>query len=523
MAQATSRVPLRELHAKGADAVLDIPTTHTPELIFALCGPIGSPLHTVASELEKKLADSYGYQCHVLRLSKFIDRYAPPPQSPKLLKRYARIDGLISRGNDLRKDHGNSILADLAIREIAQRREKAVQEPAQELEGDDAKGARVVYVPERVCHIIDSIKNADELRALRLVYQDLLYVVGVFAPLEAREKQLERDSVSASEVSLLIDRDSGEEIGYGQTVRQIFPEADYFLRANGDNATELANKVDRLLNLIFDVEVVTPTPGESAMFHAAGAARSSACLSRQVGAAVVDPDGRLVSVGWNDVPRFGGGVYRTDVVNHTTDMRCASGTRQCSNDAEKKDIAKDLVQKLIKNGFGNARDFDKLVDTVLGSKLGDVIEFTRAIHAEMNALLSADRSLIGCTMYCTTYPCHYCAPHIIASGVRAVYYIEPYRKSLALKLHNDAMSEDENHEKRVRILPYDGVAPARFLDLFSMVGDSRKEDGCVKKKPRKEANPRHKVSMESFPILEGLVIRKLKGRLPVEAPTPKER
>jgi deoxycytidylate deaminase len=48
---------------------------------------------------------------------------------------------------------------------------------------------------------------------------------------------------------------------------------------------------------------------ETAMSHADGAARRSACLSRQVGAALVDARGGLVSTGANEVPRAGGGVY----------------------------------------------------------------------------------------------------------------------------------------------------------------------------------------------------------------------
>jgi deoxycytidylate deaminase len=40
--------------------------------------------------------------------------------------------------------------------------------------------------------------------------------------------------------------------------------------------------------------------------------------------------------------------------------------------------------------------------------VGDLIEFSRSIHAEMNAILNAARGgavPIGCTLYCTTFPC----------------------------------------------------------------------------------------------------------------------
>lgn len=52
------------------------------------------------------------------------------------------------------------------------------------------------------------------------------------------------------------------------------------------------------------------------------------------------------------------------------------------------------------------------------------------IHAEMNALMKLARSHEsgdGATMFITHAPCTECAKHIIASGVKAVYYGEQYR------------------------------------------------------------------------------------------------
>lgn len=56
------------------------------------------------------------------------------------------------------------------------------------------------------------------------------------------------------------------------------------------------------------------------------------------------------------------------------------------------------------------------------------------MHAEMFAITDAARrglSVRDATLYCTTFPCHMCARHIIASGIRKVVYIEPYPKSMA--------------------------------------------------------------------------------------------
>ena len=100
------------------------------------------------------------------------------------------------------------------------------------------------------------------------------------------------------------------------------------------------------------------------------------------------------------------------------------------------------------------------------------------MHAEMDALLSCSRAGIpttGSTLYCTTFPCHNCAKHIIASGIKRVVYVEPYPKSRALDFHSESIQLKSNLEtasndasELVSFEPFIGVGPRRFLDLFSM-------------------------------------------------------
>src|SRR5690606_34937373 len=112
----------------------------------------------------------------------------------------------------------------------------------------------------------------------------------------------------------------------------------------------------------------------------------------------------------------------------------------------------------------------------------------------------------GGKIFVTTYPCHSCARHIIAAGISEVYFIEPYRKSLAVKLHSDAITEDENDTKKVRILAYDGVAPSRYLSLFRVPADSRKTaGGRMLTVDKASVRPRTHKSMEALERLEGLI------------------
>lgn len=475
----------------------------TDELVIGLCGPIGSPLHKVATEFARFLEQVYGYECTRIRLSGIIEELRGPVSGPP---RFERIQKLIENGNELRREFGASVLADMVIGKIALEREHAKKSTG---------SAR--YESRRRCYIIDSIKNNHELEVLRLVYRDMFYFVGVFAPLHVRQAELEAEGMSLPEVYRLIDRDSGEEIEHGQTVRNTFPKADFFIRA-GTEASDMSERIQRLLDLILRTKVITPTIAETAMYQAASAAGNSACLSRQVGAAITDKDGEVLAIGWNDVPKFGGGLYNASSARASSgsDKRCFNWKGLCHNDIEKDLLTERVVKVLAEAGFLDQASIVRAISALKASPIRALIEFSRSIHAEMHALLSAGHSagsrLRGAALYCTTYPCHGCARHIVAAGIHAVYYIEPYRKSQAVKLHEDAITEHEESSGKLRILPFDGVSPARFLEFFQMGDTPRKQSGRVIQRNARDAVPISHTTLESIPALEGLVMQSLVSR-----------
>lgn len=511
MAKEEVKVKADIVPAKGdlLSAHEHVRSTHTSELVIVLCGPVGSPLHRVADSLKETLEDDFGYQeCNVLKLSDFIEerggKYTGTGE-------FGRIKHLISEGDDLREQYGPSVLAELAISRIVKDRQ------AQKERSGEKK-----YETRRVCHIVDSVKNQDELDILRLVYREMLYFIGVFSPLEARVRTLEKKGMSIAEIYNLIDQDSGEEFDYGQTVRKTFPDADFFLRIDKDTDTQVNAKVLRFLNLILGTRIVTPTYDETAMYMGASAAGNSACLSRQVGAAVTDESGAVLAVGWNDVPKTFGGLYMTNLSDdpgNEKDQRCwnkAGG--MCFNDSEKKLIADLLTNELIKSKIVTEDKKSETMEAILkNSKIKNLIEFSRSVHAEMHAIIQAGQQgyggkIKGGKLFCTTYPCHSCARHIIASGIKEVYYIEPYRKSLAIKLHDDAITENESDITKVRIIPFEGVAPSRYLSIFRVKPDSRKEDGKLKVVQHKDAEPKMDKSLEALPTLEAIVVRGLRDK-----------
>ena len=530
--QGTALDKSQEFQLVGNDDVAELSTINatqeikdsvTPEIIIALCGPIGSPLHETAEQISFSLK-KYGYKTYDIRLSDLIrinSKYTSIniDESTNLKK----FKSLITVGDKLREIYGSDILAKLAIAKISAERKKNFGE-FDDIVNESSKGEASKIKNQKICHIIDSVKNSSELELLKSIYGKMIFSIGVFSPLEARRENLSKiNSLSVEDIAELINTDSGEEFDHGQSVRDTFPKCDYFLRVdsglaepgNADAKGQILSKLERFFKLIFRSSVISPTEEENAMYAATSAARNSACLSRQVGAAVTSSSGELLSTGWNDVPRNGGGLYgkqsiRLKVID--PDHRCYTlQNRNCSNDAEKRILAEVVIDSLVQEKIIPVKKREAAIQTIIkNSRLKDLIEFSRAVHAEMHAILGASRvageRILGGKIFVTTYPCHSCARHIIASGISEVYFIEPYRKSLALKLHSDAMTESviETDEK-VKLIQFDGVAPTRFLELFES-GSRKSKAGVLELATEGAAMPVDSVSLKAIPKLEQVVI-----------------
>lgn len=497
----------------------------TPELVIALCGPIGSPIHETGDQLASAL-ERYGYRTERIRLSQLIALNAKSVGVEiHGASRFNEINSLIQAGDAFRKKHGNDVLAKLAIAKISGDRVATFgefEDAAAEGQSEDENK----IVRQRVCHVIDSVKNISELELLRLVYGDALFAIGVFSPLEVRISNMQLAAAGAldlEQIESLVDIDSGEEFSHGQSVRDTFPRCDFFLRVDQPvvGSTEstavgqITSKVSRFLGLVFRTAVTTPSPEETAMYAAASAARNSACLSRQVGAAVTSSSGELLAVGWNDVPQASGGLYGKPPLRHGADIadnRCFSlpGTK-CHNDEEKKGIAGVVAKLLVDEGVLPPDKLFSAIQIISNSRVKDLIEFSRAVHAEMHAILGASRvageRVVGGKIFVTTYPCHACARHIVAAGIEEVYFIEPYRKSMATKLHPDSLTEIVNDGNKVRLFQFDGVAPRRFIDVFE--AGVRKVSGVLSLPSKKDARPATQVSLKAIPRLEEVVVAEL--------------
>lgn len=63
-------------------------------------------------------------------------------------------------------------------------------------------------------------------------------------------------------------------------------------------------------------------------------------------------------------------------------------------------------------------------DTYPWERSGDYLEtkYPYVVHAELNAILNSIQNLQGCSLYVSLFPCNECAKAVIQSGISKVYY-----------------------------------------------------------------------------------------------------
>ncbi|MFK5979723.1 MAG: anti-phage dCTP deaminase [Rhizobiaceae bacterium] len=470
------------------------------ELFIAIVGPAGAGAGTAAKRLKYYL-DEAGYATEIVKASSLILKAANIKKLDVPVSGRKSIDGIQimqDRGDDLRKgvefgypeDH--SAVARLVLTEIS--RQRAI------MQGQDFQLSDEVEPDgEKRAFIVDSLRHPSEVHLLRRIYQDAFALIGIVCDPLVRETRITENLFDRGEwateetktsVRDFLERDQDAPEKYGQHVSDTFHEADFFVDNSESGSDDLSmtgmnDPLSRFVSLVAQGSIIRPTTAETAMHHARSAQMRSACLSRQVGSALVDKHGNVVATGTNEVPKSGGGVYGEGFDSHLEqDHRCAfRESKFCSSNKEQNEIINELIDAF-PSLTKNAKREDVL-KTIRDTRIGGLIEFSRAVHAEMDAILSASIAGVsskGCRLYVTTYPCHYCARHIVAAGIDEVQFIEPYPKSKATTLHSDAITTEsknwsrpsitndgekfENSTGKVLFRPFVGVAPRMYRRVF---------------------------------------------------------
>jgi deoxycytidylate deaminase len=501
-----------------------LPLAPAPELIFGLVGPIGVDLDLVTSLLADALRD-VDYSVASLRVTKLMREIPTDVQIVDTSPPYiASFRQRISYANKVRERLERSdAMAILAISAIRQLRKQ---------QGGDEE----TPLPSQA-YIVRQFKRPEEIKLLRSVYGRQFIQISAYAPqqyritrIAAKEKASRGGLVDEVEATteahkLVMQDDKEVEVGesdFGQNVRDAFPLGDVFIDTV-DRGT-CRTTLERFVNALFGNNEVTPTHDEYGMYVSKSASLRSAALTRQVGAAIFRDTGEIISMGCNEVPKAGGGTYWSDDPNDRRDI--VEGYDP--NEQKKSELLADLIDRLLNEGHlssalqqkGNSFAICNALlndpsSTVKDSKVMDLLEFGRDIHAEMSAICDAARngiSLAGSTLYTTTFPCHLCAKHIVASGVCRVVYLEPYPKSYARELHSDSIDvEGDVATKHVNFTPFIGISPYRYRDLFEK--GRRKYGGSAQQWNRGEKRPMIEVYYPSYFESEVHVVKLIEHKL----------
>jgi deoxycytidylate deaminase len=269
---------------------------------------------------------------------------------------------------------------------------------------------------------------------------------------------------------------------------------------------------------------------EYGMYAAKSASLRSSDLSRQAGALISTPDGEMITQGCNEVPKALGGTYWDLEQPDHRDVRLGADP----NEVSKRELLRDLFERLSKAGMlsakalalGNPAD---MVETLtrradpsnprdeggplVGSEVLDLTEYGRVVHAEMCAICDAARlgkNIKGSILYCTTFPCHNCTKHIIASGISKVIYMEPYPKSRAKELHENEIEIETETKDKVSFMPFLGISPFRYRDVFQK-GRRKNSDGSAKAWYHDKPRPMVDIVWPSYIRLELLAYSHLFG------------
>lgn len=510
-----------------ADVPVDILDVLPPvdELVIGIVKAVGTTFTTQLAELER-LLNKAGYHVEKIDVSKYW-KDAPGRVEPS--NRFRSLWTSMEEGDNARARRTDA-LALYAIRRVVELR----------------ASNRHQKLAERYAYVVDQMVHPEEVATLRTVYGSHFILISLYQDEDERrnnlidelqssvdeEKRTEDPPDSAETLAdRLMNRDRGDgSRDYRISIERTFHRADVFIDVadppHNRNVTRRrvakpqapvidgfsTNTLGRLFEQIFSGSRYGLTKHEVAMGYAYSASLRSGSLARRVGAAIVTPDGTLLSAGYNEVPAPGGGQYpvrqfpvqkgnledldfRDDnFTPHVADYEVDEAYGYDSNDLIKYEIFEDLIHRLKAGGYlleefdpwdmialrpaGDQEPTDQEnAERLRDAELFDVIEFSRSVHAEMSALMSALRHRIpirGCHLYTTTFPCHACARHIVAAGIDRVVYVEPYPKSRVDELHRDSIilgrrsSDQEKVLRRpVEFIPFIGIAPARQAELFS--------------------------------------------------------
>ncbi|MCF6331444.1 MAG: deaminase [Sulfurimonas sp.] len=306
------------------------------------------------------------------------------------------------------------------------------------------KAYRNISKEQGYCYIvIDSLKNPFEIVFFKKRYS-AYYTFSVHATDETiyerfskkkidikaiHQKELNKDDTDKQKGSL----DSVKDFN-SQNIIECVQRSDIYIDNNKDQKDTLYKQVFKYLSLIVHPGIITPTKDEMIMQLALNAKFNSGCISRQVGAVVLNKHASVKAIGWNEVPEGQMPCLlrsHNELLNNTSLLDYSNYER---NKLRKTNEFKFILNKQ-KNQYATSNNMglnDAFCFKQVQNKIDDEKNqvYTRSLHAEENAFLQASKygnsEIIGGQLFTTASPCFLCAKKAYQLGIKRIVYIEAY-------------------------------------------------------------------------------------------------
>jgi len=302
----------------------------------------------------------------------------------------------------------------------------------------------------------------------------------------------------------LVLKDGSVNISYSEVKELVSKEVENNLNKKNNLKNSFVYKslklqILKLICLIKQPGIISPSSIERNMHIAFNAKLNSGCISRQVGAVITDQFFSVKSVGWNEVPEGQTPCSLRNIYDLKKGNNANTFTRFEKSDS-------------IRNVYTNGKTFkenatDGLIEEAeISQKLqGRNCPFcfkefhnsfegeknqvhTRSLHAEENAMMQiakyGGQSIKGGNLFTTASPCELCSKKAYQLGIRNIFYIDPYPGISKTQI----LSGGNNPENNPNLFMFQGAIGRGYNKLyepFMSIKDETKLRSNIKPKKMK--------------------------------------
>lgn len=276
----------------------------------------------------------------------------------------------------------------------------------------------------------------------------------------------------------------------------------------------------KLICLIKQPGLITPSSVERTMQIANTAKLNSGCISRKVGAVITDESFYVKSIGWNDVPKghtpcnlrdfkdfkdIDSTENRENLVNNPNYTPFEKGLVSDLSSYKYKEKNKGKFPEILNDYF--SENFETNKDNLSGRNCafcfktihnhyeGEVNQVhTKSLHAEENAMLQITKiggqGVKNGNLFTTASPCELCSKKAYQLGIKYIYYIDPYPG-----ISKDQIIDGGN--SRPELIPFTGALGATYSKLYESFMSIKDENSLAL-----DINPKNKNGIQFEYLLE---------------------